>query len=291
MEKLGSQGFLACMAGGPPFPAAYVDPGTPFPKDFDFFHVFILFDEIARCGSAAVVAALTNGPGIACSAILKYGSEELKRRILPDVLMGRKLISLGVSEPNAGSDVSGLSTVIRDGPTPDTAVVHGCKKWITGGMYADYITLLAKDETSSNGGAASSNGSMSIILVPTDADGFASKKLAIRGSDISGTALLDLSNVVVPRKNLVGNQGEGWQMQMAAFNFERMYVVICMVRLSRVCLEECIKYALKRETFGKPLYQHQAVRMRVGFLRYLFFQKYWRGEQCLLASTFLTPFA
>jgi alkylation response protein AidB-like acyl-CoA dehydrogenase len=254
VQKMGSLGFLACMAGGPPFPAAYVDAGTPCPEDFDYFHVLILLDELARCGNSAVLAALTNGPSIACSAIMRYGNDSLKRRVLPDVLMGRKMIALGVSEVNAGSDVSGLVTFIRAERDGEVVVINGTKKWITNGMYADYITLLAKDDAA---------GGMSIVVVPTDSEGFTAKKVAIRDSDLSGTALLDLVNVKVPRENVVGKPGSGWTMQMAAFNFERFYLVALVLRLSRICLEECIKYALKRETFGVKLHQHQAVRMRV----------------------------
>jgi alkylation response protein AidB-like acyl-CoA dehydrogenase len=152
-----------------------------------------------------LTAQLPPGPGIACSAILRYGTEALKKAILPDVFMGRKMIALGVTEPAAGSDVSGwvdaaqlrgltrvrvrrLSTVMRDGPSPDTVLISGTKKFITNGgyrlplspapnsclpwrlgstgTYADYVTLLAKDETKGNKG-------MSIVVVPTDAPGFA----------------------------------------------------------------------------------------------------------------------
>jgi len=255
MLRLGQEGFLAAMAGGPPFPARFLDAGTPSIDEFDYFHCHILFDELARCGNAAVMAAITNGAGIACSAVLRYGSDELQRRVLPDVLMGRKLIALGVSEPAAGSDVSGLSTELRNvvGASEEVEIT-GTKKWITNGTYAEWITLLAKD---------GDEGGMTIVLVPTDAEGFASKKVNVRGSDVSGTALLDLDRVRVPRANVVGRRGAGWAMQMSAFNFERMYLVSIMLRMSRCVLDECIRYALKREAFGVKLHDIQSVRMRV----------------------------
>jgi len=254
MLRLGEEGFLAAMAGGPPFPARFLDAGTPTIDDFDYFHCHIVFDEFARCGNAAVMAAITNGAGIACSAILRYGSDELQRRVLPDVLMGRKLIALGVSEPAAGSDVSGLSTELRNVAGTAEAEVTGTKKWITNGTYAEWITLLAKD---------GDEGGMSLVLVPTDAAGFTSKKVNVRNSDVSGTALLDLDRVRVPRANIVGKRGAGWAMQMSAFNFERMYLVSIILRMSRCVLDECIRYALKREAFGVKLHEIQSVRMRV----------------------------
>ena len=104
--KMGAQGFLACMVG-PPFPFDYVDAGTPYPEDFDYFHELILYDELARCGHSAVVAALSNGPAIAISALYRFGSEEQKRKWIPDILMGRKFCALAVSEPGGGSDVAG----------------------------------------------------------------------------------------------------------------------------------------------------------------------------------------
>ena len=90
MLKMGKAGFFACL-NGPPFPSEYVDAGVCGPDGFDYFHEMILVDEIARCGNASVHAALTNGPAIALSAIMRFGTEAQKRRIAPDVLMGRKV--------------------------------------------------------------------------------------------------------------------------------------------------------------------------------------------------------
>ena len=251
VAKMGKEGLLACMAGGTPFPREHVDPGTPEPEDFDFFHIQILFDEVSRCGDAGVIAALTNGPSIAVCALLKFGSEEVKKSgIVREVLMGRKMIALAVTEPVGGSDVSSLScelTVNKDG----SMTVTGNKKFITNGTYADYFTLLAKDPERG----------LTMVLVEANLDGFSTKKVKIPNNTVSGTAFLDFNNT--PVRFIVGKRGEGFKLQMAAFNFERWYVSVCMVRLARVCLEESIRYSVKRKTFGKELNQHQAVRMRI----------------------------
>ncbi|GBG16081.1 Acyl-CoA dehydrogenase apdG, partial [Hondaea fermentalgiana] len=109
-EEMGRRGLLALMTGMDKFPRAYVDAGTPEVEDFDHFHEFILYDELARCANGSVLAAITNGPAIALSAIMAYGTEEQRQMVAPDVLMGRKFIALGMSEPNAGSDVAALQT-------------------------------------------------------------------------------------------------------------------------------------------------------------------------------------
>jgi len=121
---------------------------------------------------------------------------------------------------------------------------------ITDGTYADYFTLVARDGKG-----------LTMVLVEAGGEGFTTKKVKIQGNSVSGTAFLDFNNT--PVKYLVGKRGDGFKMQMAAFNFERWYVSVCMVRLARVCLEESIRYSVKRKTFGKELHQHQAVRMRI----------------------------
>lgn len=248
--KLGQRGYLACMAGGTPFPHEHVDPGTPCPEDFDFFHIQILFDEIARCGDSSVLSALTNGPSIAVCALLKFGSAELKQSgVIREVLMGRKMIALAVTEPVGGSDVAALACELD----VDAMTVTGNKKFITNGMYADYLTLLAKEKHT---------GKMTMVLVDCQsAHGYKAVKCKVRGSELSGTALLDFCDTKV--MHLVGERGQGFKLQMAAFNFERWYVSVCAVRLARNLLEESIKYCLKRHTFGKALHEHQAIRMRI----------------------------
>lgn len=118
-------------------------------------------------------------------------------------------------------------------------------------MYADYFTLLAKDPERG----------LTMVLVEAGGEGFSTKKVKVQGTNISGTAFLDFNNS--PVKYIVGRRGEGFKLQMAAFNFERWYVSICMLRLARVCVEECMRYSLRRKTFGKDLVSHQAVRMRL----------------------------
>ena len=147
--KMGKEGLLAAMAGGPPFPREHVDPGTPEPEDFDFFHIQILFDEVSRCGDSAVIAALTNGPSIAVCALLKFGSPEIQNSgVIREVLMGRKMIALAVTEPVGGSDVSSLSCELNVHEN-GTMTLTGNKKFITSRFCGDRFYLFTTELTHS----------------------------------------------------------------------------------------------------------------------------------------------
>ena len=166
--------------------------------------------------------------------------------------MGRKLISLAISEPHIGSDVRGMmTTAVRDGKD---YVINGNKKWITNGTYADFHVTAVRT------GAA---GELSLLLVSSDTPGFSRRKLNIRGSDVSGTAYLDFDNCRVPKDRLIGQEGKGFKMIMYNFNHERFYVTTICARLSRICLEESLRYALKRKAFGKSLADQQSIRMKI----------------------------
>jgi len=186
--------------------------------------------------------------------VLRFGSEELKRRIVPDVLLGKKIIALAISEPQAGSDVAGMvSTAVKQG---SNYVVNGNKKWITNGTYADYFSTAVVTGKPGQSG-------MSFLLVERDMEGFSTRKLPVRDSDVSGTAYLDFNNVLVPTRNLIGQENKGFKLVMYNFNHERFYITTVTTRMARICLEESIKFALRRQTFGKKLSEHQAIRMKI----------------------------
>jgi len=240
---------------GTPFPKDYVDPGTPIVEDFDHFHEFIIFDELSRCGNSGIIAALSNGPAIALSAVWKFGTEEMKRKVIRPVIMGEEFIALAITEPNAGSDVSNASC--RAELVGDTFYVTGNKKYITNGTYARWFVVVVVTE--GKGG----HSGQSILLIEKDAPGFTVRKIKVRGSDMSGTSYLDFYKTPVPASNLIGVRGNGFKQIMNNMNHERMYVTVCACRLSRVCLEESIKYALKRKTFGKELSQQPVIQAKI----------------------------
>ncbi|KAK3723417.1 hypothetical protein LTR37_001669 [Vermiconidia calcicola] len=117
-------------------------PADIVPTAWDGFHDLILIDEIARCGYLGVIWALTCGNSIGGPPLVNLGSEEEKRRLLPKLLAGRSRFCLGVTEPDAGSDVANITTTaVRRG---DVYIVNGAKKWITNGSFADHCTAAVR---------------------------------------------------------------------------------------------------------------------------------------------------
>lgn len=257
-EKMGKAGLLACLTGHNKFPREFLDPGTPEPEgQYDLFHEYIVTDEISRCGNQAVIAALTSGVAIALSAVLSYGSVELKREVCREVLMGRKTISLAVSEPAAGSDVSGLSTTAKQ--VGDEWVLTGNKKWITSAMWADFLVVACVTDPKKG-----ARGGASLIVVEGKSPGLYKRKVGLPvNSKIAGTAYLEFDEVKAPLGNLVGPRDQAFKLIQYNFNHERVYHSVCCNRMARVCLEESFRFAVKRKTFGKPLAEHDAIKERL----------------------------
>ena len=186
-------------------------------------------------------------------ALHRFGSDELKERYLRPAISGEHVAAIGVSEPDAGSDVAGLRTrAVRDG---DEWVINGSKLWITNGTQADWVCLLCR--TSDEGGYRG----MSQVIVPTDVDGFAvSRKLDKLGMRASDTAELTFDDVRVPVANTIGEVGRGFQQQMAQFQNERMIAAYQMVGATELALERTVQYLKERPAFGAPLIANQSLQ-------------------------------
>ena len=227
--------------------------GTP-PKDFDAFHDLILVDELSRCAAGGVLWSCFFCFGIALPPVLKTGSDYLKNKVARDVITGKKIMCLAVTEPYAGSDVAGLqTTAVRDG---DYYIVNGAKKFITGGMKADYFTTAVRTGGEGMGG-------VSLILIEKDMPGITLRRMKTQGWWISNTAYITFENVRVPAKNLIGVENKGFYAIMNNFNHERFVLAAMSNRYARVCLEESIKYARVRKTFNKRLIDHQVIRHKI----------------------------
>lgn len=152
-------------------------PGGIKPTEWDAFHDLIFMDEIARCGHLGVVFGLACGNVIGAPPVIRFGTPEQKKKFLPDILNGRKRFCLGVTEPDAGSDVAGLTTTaVRKG---DKYIVNGNKKWITNGIWADYCTAAVR-----TGGPGQKG--ISVLVIPLTAAGVTRKKLYNSGVSSSG---------------------------------------------------------------------------------------------------------
>ncbi|KAF9143826.1 hypothetical protein BGX30_014671 [Mortierella sp. GBA39] len=267
-KKCAEMGILAAVAGNGTLPTEYfnLEDTTLFrggdnaivpPQEFDAFHGFIIFDELSRCGSGGVLWGILGGLGIGLPPIIKYGSEELKRRIVPEVLAGRKTICLAITEPQAGSDVANLTAVANE--MGDGFIVNGEKKWITNGTFADYFTTAVRTGGEGMGG-------VSLLVIERGMPGVTTRQMKCSGVWSSGTAYINFDDVKVPRANIVGKENRGFKYIMNNFNHERMGIVIQANRLARVCLEEAIKYGSKRKTFGVKLVNHPVLRNKLAHM-------------------------
>jgi len=192
--------------------------------------------------------------GIGLPPIMAIGTEEMKRRIAPAVLAGEKHISLAITEPSGGSDVAQLQTrARREG---DEFVVNGSKMFITGGMRADYFTTAVR-----TGGAGM--GGISLLLIEADRVGVARTNLKKQGWWASDTAAIYFDDVRVPAENLIGGENQGFIGIMLNFNGERLGMAASANAAARICIEEAVKWAQQRQTFGKRLADHQVIRHKI----------------------------
>ena len=211
------------------------------------------------CGSGGVLAGAFSHT-IGLPPILRHGSAELKRRVIPDVLRGKKIAALGITEPGAGSDVSGLKTTARR--DADHYVVNGEKVFITSGMRADWISVAVRTDPDKAG-----TGGISMLAMPGDAVGLSRSPLKKMGWLCSDTAHLRFDNVRVPVANLIGEEGQGFKMIMTNFNGERIALAAMALGMSECCYDEALAWARDRKTFGAALVNHQVIRHKLVDMR------------------------
>ncbi|OZJ05644.1 hypothetical protein BZG36_01474 [Bifiguratus adelaidae] len=254
--KCAKAGILPSVVGEVPDKPEFLPYGLPAGikhEEFDQFHEYIVADELSRCGSGGVLWGIIGGLGIGLPPVLKFASEELQNKVVPPCLAGEKNICLAITEPTAGSDVAGLACEAKD--MGDHFVVNGEKKWITNGVFADYFTTAVKTEKG-----------LSLLLIERSFGGVRTRQMQCSGVWPSGTAYVTFEDVKVPKSNLIGDEGKGFKYIMENFNHERMGIVIQATRFARVCVEECLKYAHKRKTFGKRLIDHPVIRNKLAHM-------------------------
>jgi acyl-CoA dehydrogenase len=229
-----------------------------FPEDCggepaDQFMKIVAAQELARAGAGGVSASLMSHT-IGAPPIARAARPAIRARVLAEILSGRKISALAITEPGGGSDVAGLVTrARRDG---DHYVVSGEKTFITSGMRADYLTVAVR-----TGGEGA--GGVSLLLIEGDTPGLSRTRLKKMGWWASDTATLHFDDCSVPVDNLIGEEGHGFNLIMQNFNSERMGMAAGCTAYARVCLEEAIAYAKQRKTFGKPIAQHQVIRHKL----------------------------
>jgi citronellyl-CoA dehydrogenase len=245
LKKMGNLGLL-----GLNYPEAYGGGGV------DYWYSAVLLEELGRADCAAVPMGIAVHTDMATPALAEFGSDDLKRRFLAPAIAGDLVAAIGVSEPDAGSDVAAIRTrAVADG---DDYVINGSKMWITNGTQADFVTLLVR--TSGERGFRG----MSLIVVPTNTPGFhVSRKLEKLGNHASDTAILTFEDMRVPQANRIGEEGLGFILQMKQFQRERLAGSLMSTAGMEKIIRLTIAYCRERHTFGRPLIDNQVIHFRL----------------------------
>ncbi len=212
----------------------------------------ILATEIARGDASASVCLLTH-VSLGTSTIQRFGNEEQRQRFIPDLASGKKIAAWALTEPGGGSDAAALKTtaVERDG----TYFLNGSKTFITNGNEADNIVVFATQD------ASKGHKGVSAFVVPTNSPGFQVNplhgKMGMRGSS---TCELVFQDTPVPVENRLGEEGKGFRYAMSILDTSRIIIAAQCVGIGQAALEEAVRFAQQRETFGRPIAQHQAIQ-------------------------------
>jgi len=256
-KKCASIGWLGGCVGAP-WPTKYAGTtvaGGLKPEEFDVFHEMIGTEEMCRPGSGGVLWGLFGGLSIGLPPILHFGTEEQRERVARPCLAGEKFICLAITEPSAGSDVANLKCTATKTPDGKHYIVNGEKKWITNGVFADFFTVAVRTGGPGMGG-------VSLLLVERG-PGVTTKQMNCSGVWSSGTTYITFEDVKVPVENLIGEENKGFKYIMYNFNHERWATAVGAIRFSRVLVEEAMKHAFKRKTFGKRLIEHPVIRFKL----------------------------
>ena len=241
-HRMGELGFL-----GLSMPEEYGGQGG------DYFCNLVLAEELANSNSGGLAMGVAVHTDMAMPPIHLFGTEEQKQEWLVPAIKGEKILCLGITEPDAGSDVAGIKTrAVRDG---DEWVINGSKTYITNGHRADVIVLVTKTDPD-----AGYDG-FSLFLVPMDTPGvIREKRLEKLGMHASDTALLAFQDVRVPDSAMLGQEGKGFYHIMWELQGERLIGAAGCVAGAQKCFDKTLQYALERNAFGRQIGKFQVIR-------------------------------
>jgi len=226
-------------------------------NDVDYTTFAAVFEELSRgwMGLAGILGTHL----VLCDVLARYGTDDQKHRWLPRLAKGESRGGICLSEPNAGTDLQAITTVARrDG---DTYKITGSKMWVTNGRYADVFLLLAKTDPQ----AQPAHRGMSAFVIEKGAPGLTvGRDIDKLGYKSVETTELHFENFPVPARDLIGGQeGLGFKQVMTGLEAERLNVAARGLGVARAAFEEAIKYAQQRQTFGKPIAQHQSIQIKL----------------------------
>jgi alkylation response protein AidB-like acyl-CoA dehydrogenase len=242
IRRMGELGFL-----GLSFPEEYGGQGG------DYFSSLVLAEEMVHCDCGGLAMGVAVQTDMVTPPIHVLGTEEQKQGYLVPSIAGEKIGCLGITEPDAGSDVSGIRTrAVRDG---DEWVINGSKTFITNGHRADYIVLVTKTDPDAG------HDGFSLFIVDMDLPGVVrEQKLVKLGMHASDTALLSFQDVRVPAGALLGEEGKGFFHIMWELQGERMIGAAGCVAAAQKAFDKTLRYALERQAFGRSIGHFQVIR-------------------------------
>jgi butyryl-CoA dehydrogenase len=218
----------------------------------DYVSYVLVIDEISRaCAGTGVILSVNNS--LVCDPVFKYGTEAQKKDILTPLASGKKLGCFGLTEPGAGSDPAAMRTTVRQ--EGEELIVNGEKIFITNAPQADWAIIFATEDRELK------HKGVSAVLVPMKnhpgvSAGPKEIKMGIRASHSSSIVMED---VRLPVSHRLGKRGEGFKIAMTTLDAGRIGIASQALGIASQALEECIAYSKERETFGRPIHQHQAI--------------------------------
>ena len=234
--------------------------GIPYPKEYggaggDTLAYVMAIEELSKvCGTTGVVVSAHTS--LCCGPIYEFGTEEQKRKYLPDLLSGRHIGAFGLTEPGAGTDAAGQQTkAVLEG---DHWVLNGTKIFITNAGHADIFIIFAMTDKSLG------TKGISAFIVERDFEGFRvgkeEKKMGIRGSS---TCELIMENCIVPKENLLGSFNKGFKIAMKTLDGGRIGIAAQALGLGEGAVDEAIKYVKERKQFGRRISQFQNTQFKL----------------------------
>ena len=221
----------------------------------DYLALALIIEEIAAGdGATSTIVSVTNCP--VCSILMAWASEAQKQRWLKPLARGEMLGAFCLTEPHVGSEASGLrTTAVKDG---DSYVLNGVKQFITSGKEGDVAIVMAVTDK-----AAGKKG-ISAFIVPTDTPGYSVARLEDKtGQRASDTAQILFENCRISAAQLIGDEGQGLKIALSGLEGGRIGIASQSVGMARAAFDAALAYSKQRESFGKPIFEHQALQFRL----------------------------
>jgi alkylation response protein AidB-like acyl-CoA dehydrogenase len=215
----------------------------------------VMTQEMSRLQSKGYSTGLEASITIGLPPVKNFGREPMRTRVINEVLNGDKVVSLAITEAFAGSDVANIkSRAVRQSKG---WILNGTKKWITGGMYSDYFTIVARTY-----GGSAPDGALTCFLVARG-EGVKTSPIPTMYSAAAGTAYVTFDDVFVPDEHMLGEEGKGQFIVLSNFNHERWSICCGLARSCRLITEECLLWAAQRRVFDKPLLSQPVIRLKL----------------------------